>query len=84
VNEWIARLKVAAIEENWQQMHHLLENIPQNATADELQTAMALIEGARRSLEAKKEETARQMQEILQAKKFLASQEDATYLDITS
>jgi hypothetical protein len=84
VTPWIARLKVAAIEEDWQKLHTLLEKVPQEASPEELQTALALIEGARRTLEAKKEETARQMQEILQAKKFLASQEEATYLDLHS
>jgi hypothetical protein len=86
--EWLHRFKIAVIENDIEAMNELLDNMPKFETVDEAVEAQHLIGEAISHLKTKRQEVAKEMAEIVKAKKFLTSSRgaphDTTRLDITS
>ena len=85
--KWIDRLKVALIEEDEKKIAELLDHMPSFKERAEIEEAMKLLEHGIALFSQKRDETAKEMRKIADAKKFLTSTEDKEAyhrLDITS
>ena len=85
--KWVDRLKVALIEEDERKIADLLDRMPSFKERAEIEEAMKLLEHGIALFSKKREETARQMRRIADAKKFMTSssnEENFHRLDLTS
>ena len=86
--EWLRRFKIAVIETDIETIENLLKKMPQFESVEEKIEAQHLIAEAITFLKTKRQEIAKELAEIVKAKKFLTSSRgvphDTTRLDITS
>ena len=85
--KWIDRLKVALIEEDEKKIAELLDQMPSFKERADIEEAMKLLEHGIALFSQKRDETAKEMRKIADAKKFLTSTEDRDAhhrLDVTS
>jgi len=85
--KWLDDFKIALIEEHDDKIYSLISSMPSFDTIEECKEAMALIDQAQKVYTLKKEEIAKQMQQLKKSRKFFFSSENrAKYpkLDIHS
>lgn len=74
---WLDEFKLALISQNGKKLNLLIDTLPTFTQPQEMQEALALIEGALDFFENEKKEVSLEMQKIRDAKKYLL----ATILD---
>ena len=71
MNPWLARFKLALIQEDEKQLLSLTQEIPTFDNENEMNQALALISEAMKIFEAQQGELQDEMQKVLKAKKYV-------------
>ena len=68
---WLDEFKLALISQNGKKLNQLIDTLPTFTQPQEMQEALALIEGALEFFENEKKEVSLEMQKIRDAKKYI-------------
>ena len=79
IQQWMNELSLAIIEENCEQIAHLVDTFPSIQDTKEAKQALVLIIQAQDILEKAKKETLLTMQKIKQTKRFLLNANETKY-----
>ncbi len=82
--KWLNDFKRAVIEEDFNSIEILLDDIPQFSDISSSELALGLINEAREIISRQKDDALSQMQKIQKTKKFVQSKESAYSLDMSS
>ena len=81
--QWLDEFKRAVIEEDFNSIETLIDNIPQFSDIKSSELALGLINEAREIIKRQKDDAFSQMQKIQKTKKFVESKESAYSLDMS-
>ena len=82
--QWLDEFKRAVIEEDFNSIETLIDNIPQFSDIKSSELALGLINEAREIIKRQKDDAFSQMQKIQKTKEFVESKESAYSLDMSS